>query len=1129
MPRLSRPIGELKPHYEIVVVGSGYGGGITASRLARAGRQVCVLERGREFQPGEYPDTELETLRELQADTPRAHIGSRTGLYDFRVNEHINVFLGCGLGGTSLVNANVSLPPEPRVMDDSRWPQAVRDDIASGLADGFRRAIEMLKPTPYPTDFPRLPKLEALERSAGALHGQFSRPPINVSFTDGVNHVGVEQHACILCGDCVTGCNHGAKNTVLMNYLPDARNHGAEIFTEIGVRRLERQGTKWVVHYQLLESGREAFDAPELSLTADLVVLAAGTLGSTELLLRSRASGVAMSDHVGARFTGNGDVVAFSYNSDQPIDGVGFGARAPEQRNPVGPCITGLIDLRDQPDLDRGMVIEEGSLPGPIGSFLPAPLAGAAAVAGEDTDTGVADFMAERRRELESMLRGPYHGAVQNTQTYLVMTHDNGAGKMALVDDRLQIDWPDVGKQPIFQEANDRLRDATRPLGGTYLKNPLWSQLMNHRLVTVHPLGGCVMAEEATRGVVNHKGQIFSSASGSEVYENLYVSDGSVIPRPLGVNPLLTISALAERCCALLAKDRGWQIRYDLPSQAPPSRPATPGLRFTERMRGYFSTAVTDDFRQATDQGKQDDSPFMFTLTVISTDVEQMLTDRQHAATLVGTVQAPVLSTQPLSVSDGRFNLLAVDPSQVDTRRMRYQMTLTSREGETYFFDGFKEIKDDRGLDTWADTTTLFITVHDGVDQTAPVLGRGILEIRPDDFLRQMSTMEVTNADSLAQRLELTFRFGTFFGWALLDIYGGVFSRPNELEKPPVVRKRRPLRMSAPEVHHVMTADRTIVRLVRYKGGTKGPVVLAPGYGTSTLAFTIDTVDTNLPEFLFGHGYDVWLFDYRASPALPSSGTQFTIDDIATRDYPAAIGKVREITRAPTVQVMAHCIGSMSFLMAMMAGLRGVRSAVCSSLAFYPITLPQAKLKADLDLGAALAAFGLDTLTTDFDPNEWRDKLLDAVTRPAAAKWKCDSAVCRRILLFYGEVYKHEQLNEATHRATHEMFGVANLTAFNHIALMVRKGQIVDHTGKDAYLPHVDRLAIPIRFLHGAENRLFLPEGTSKTLQTLAGANDASLYMRVQIADYAHMDLFIGKNAARDVYPEVLAALERYN
>ena len=119
MPRLSNPISELKPHYEIVVVDSGYGGGITASRLARAGRQVCVIERGREFQPGEYPDTELETLRELQADTTRAHIGSRTGLYDFRVNQHINVFLGCGLGGRSLVNANVSLPPEPRSVSET--------------------------------------------------------------------------------------------------------------------------------------------------------------------------------------------------------------------------------------------------------------------------------------------------------------------------------------------------------------------------------------------------------------------------------------------------------------------------------------------------------------------------------------------------------------------------------------------------------------------------------------------------------------------------------------------------------------------------------------------------------------------------------------------------------------------------------------------------------------------------------------------------------------------------------------------------------------------------------------------------------------------------------------------------
>ena len=131
--------------------------------------------------------------------------------------------------------------------------------------------------------------------------------------------------------------------------------------------------------------------------------------------------------------------------------------------------------------------------------------------------------------------------------------------------------------------------------------------------------------------------------------------------------------------------------------------------------------------------------------------------------------------------------------------------------------------------------------------------------------------------------------------------------------------------------------------------------------------------------------------------------------------------------------------------------------------------------------------------------------------------------------MFYGEVYKHGQLNDATHRAIHEMFGVANLTAFNHIALMVQKGQIVNHAGDNVYLPHLDKLDIPIRFLHGAENRLFVPEGTANTVRTLAGTDNTSLYSRVEIGGYAHMDLFIGKHAARDVYPEVLAALEPYN
>jgi cholesterol oxidase len=99
MLRLSSLIEDIQDHYTVVVIGSGYGGGIAASRMARAGQSVCILERGKEFQPGEYPDTDAEALREMQVRTPEATAGSKTGLYDFVVGNGINVFLGCGLGG----------------------------------------------------------------------------------------------------------------------------------------------------------------------------------------------------------------------------------------------------------------------------------------------------------------------------------------------------------------------------------------------------------------------------------------------------------------------------------------------------------------------------------------------------------------------------------------------------------------------------------------------------------------------------------------------------------------------------------------------------------------------------------------------------------------------------------------------------------------------------------------------------------------------------------------------------------------------------------------------------------------------------------------------------------------------
>nr|BFE93466.1 hypothetical protein GCM10020185_40020 [Pseudomonas brassicacearum subsp. brassicacearum] len=161
MTRISTPISDIQEHYDVIVIGSGYGGGIAASRLSRAGRKVCLLERGREIQPGEYPNTLLAATEELQVHDPDGHIGSRTGLFDLHVNAQQNVVVGCGLGGTSLINANVSLEPEPGVFEDPRWPQAVREHQDTLLKDGYARAREMLKPNSYPASEPNLPKLDA--------------------------------------------------------------------------------------------------------------------------------------------------------------------------------------------------------------------------------------------------------------------------------------------------------------------------------------------------------------------------------------------------------------------------------------------------------------------------------------------------------------------------------------------------------------------------------------------------------------------------------------------------------------------------------------------------------------------------------------------------------------------------------------------------------------------------------------------------------------------------------------------------------------------------------------------------------------------------------------------------------
>lgn len=772
MSRLSTPLSELKPFYDVIVVGSGYGGAIAASRMARCGLTVAVLEKGKEFVSGEFPTTLAEATKEMQMSSSEKHIGSKNGLYEFVAGQDITVFKGCGLGGTSLINANVSIEPEPAVFNDPRWPVEIRSNLDS-FREGLARAKAMLKPLPYPEGrdgYPILNKTKGMRKSAAAMGAEFRLAEINVSFHDYVNDEGVERKKCNNCGDCVTGCNHNAKNTTATNYLPDARNHGVEIFVEAGVSHIKRHGDRWTVYFEPYNACRDVFDAPLLFTQARMVFLSGGALGSTEILLRSARHGLSLSPMLGKRFTGNGDVLGFGYNNDHPINGIGLGTRLiPGKVDKVGPCITGIIDLRNRNVLEDGMTLEEGSVPGPIRDVLKATLMPLSALIGKDTDSGFKDFIREKWREVKSFFRGPFSGALDRTQIYLVMSHDDGQGQMFLDKDKINISWPGVGKQKIFHKVSDTLHTATAALGGTYVRNPVWTKILGYDVITVHPLGGCVMGQDASTAVVDHKGQVFAGATGTALHPGLYVMDGAIIPRPLGTNPLLTISALAERNCKLIAEELGLFLSYGHGVRPSNDKAEHTGVQFTEKMTGYFSPSEKHDYEKALAVGRNEQSSFEFTLTITIPDIDAFVEDPNHRAGMFGTVRANRLSEAPMTISNGQFKLFVKHVEKV--KRMCYDMILHTEEGRNFFFSGFKEIEDERGPDMWSDTSVLYITLYDGEGPEAPVLGKGILHIEITDFTKQLGTMKAIHPKSTRDAVSAIGKFGKLFAGNIWESY----------------------------------------------------------------------------------------------------------------------------------------------------------------------------------------------------------------------------------------------------------------------------------------------------------------------------------------------------------------------
>ena len=169
-------------------------------------------------------------------------------------------------------------------------------------------------------------------------------------------------------------------------------------------------------------------------------------------------------------------------------------------------------------------------------------------------------------------------------------------------------------------------------------------------------------------------------------------------------------------------------------------------------------------------------------------------------------------------------------------------------------------------------------------------------------------------------------------------------------------------------------------------------------------------------------------------------------------------------------------------------------------------------------------------MTAEADADSgWLEKLYDRSLSlyPIEADERCNNATCHRITFIYAPLYEHDQLNEGTHEALHEMFGVANMSSLDHLAEMVRSGHLVNASGAEVYLHHLDRLAIPISFIHGEENACFMPESTKITFDLLRETNGEQLYERHVVPKYGHIDCIFGKNASEDIFPLILNHLER--
>lgn len=566
-------------HADVVIVGSGFGGSVTAYRLAKEGVGVCLLERGKPYPPGSF----ARTPHEMRSNFWDPSAGLQ-GLFDVWSFKGIDAVVSSGLGGGSLIYANVFIRKDKHWFDRTladgtreTWP-VTRDD----LDPHYDNVEAVIRPTPYPFDrapYSATRKTRAFQQAAARAGVEWMLPDLAITFgadaanpllgeqipnlvEDGVevaNYHGLPRSTCRLVGECDVGCTIGAKDTLDHNYLTLARHHGADLRTRCEVRTFApRSEGGWLVQYVVHTDEHEGSDfdtgtLPLHEIVCRKLVLSAGALGTPFLLLRNaRRIPTALPPALGTRFSGNGDLLTFVTNARRVVDGT-------EEpwilEAPLGPSITSAVRVPDAADpggTGPGFYIQEGgypafaswmqealSIPGELRRLAHFVLQRVWAQVTGDSDSNLS-------REISEVLGGAEASATMLPM--LGMGRDTPDGTMSLDEGRLAVDWTERTSEEYLDRVRTTMRSLNDALGGEWVQSPL-SRL--HRLITVHPLGGCPMGADELTGVVDSHGRVFG-------HPDLHVADGSVMPGPVGPNPSFTIAALADRFAdAILTELRG--------------------------------------------------------------------------------------------------------------------------------------------------------------------------------------------------------------------------------------------------------------------------------------------------------------------------------------------------------------------------------------------------------------------------------------------------------------------------------------------------------------------------------------------------------------------------------------------